>query len=170
MPKTDEIYIDRHAFKVIETTKLSGMLEGEHRPEHFAGMLTVVLKLLILSRPTNLYLGEKDYQQYLLVKGMAEAFFLDIEVVVLPTVRDINGLALSSRNKFLSETQLQKAPLFFQLLSSANLPDKGITSRLIKEGFAVDYIKTYENRRFGAVTIGGVRLIDNFQIYKGAKQ
>jgi pantoate--beta-alanine ligase len=163
IPQYEEIYSDNYAFRISENTELSKILEGKCRSGHFTGMLTIVAKLLLITKPTKAYFGEKDYQQYLLVKEMSESFFLDTQIIALPTKRDNNGLALSSRNNLLSTAQLQQAPLFPRLLSSAKLSEKEISQLLTKEGFIVDYIKTYKNRRFGAVKLGKVRLIDNFE-------
>ena len=74
-------------------------MEGAHRPGHFDGVLTVVLKLLQIASADRAYFGEKDWQQLTLVRGMVEAFFLPTRVVACPTVREPDGLALSSRNR-----------------------------------------------------------------------
>lgn len=160
IPKDKEVYHDNYAFRVTENTELSQKLDGEHRPGHFTAMMTIVMKLLLITKPTTAYFGEKDYQQYLLVKGMAEAFFLDTNIVVLPTIRDKNGLPLSSRNSRLSSGELTKAALFSKLIASS-FSDSEIKKKLVESGFVVDYIEQYRGRRFCAVKLGGVRLIDN---------
>ena len=93
LPKDTEMYADQYRFK-IEENQLSKRFCGAHRPGHFPGMLTIVMKLLQLVRPTRAYFGEKDYQQYLLVKEMAEAFFLETQIVACPTLRADDGLAM----------------------------------------------------------------------------
>jgi pantoate--beta-alanine ligase len=128
-------------------------------------MLSVVLRLLNLAQADRAYFGEKDYQQFLLVKGMAEAFFLRTEIVACPIVREEDGLAMSSRNALLAPQERKLAPEFARLLSSARKP-REIEARLKKLGFQVDYVEERWNRRFGAVRIGKVRLIDNVEIPK----
>jgi len=158
-PSADEIYADGYRYRVTES-RLSTEMEGAHRPGHFDGVLTVVLKLLNLVRPTRAYFGEKDYQQYRLIEGMVEALFLPVEIVPCPIVRDSDGLALSSRNRLLSRSARERAALFPKLLSSGE-PANDVARQLAEAGFEVDYVTDVDGRRFGAVTIEGVRLIDN---------
>jgi pantoate--beta-alanine ligase len=158
-PEHERIYADGFRYRVIETV-LSRTLEGRHRPGHFDGVLTVVLKLLNLVRARRAYFGEKDFQQYQLIRGMAEAFFLPTEIVPCATVRDRDGLALSSRNQLLSDGARRLAPEFFELLSRKEPPEQ-VRRWLAEAGFEVDYLEDVEGRRFGAVWIDGVRLIDN---------
>ena len=159
IPKKEDLYPDNYRYLVKET-HFSHTLCGKSRPGHFEGVLTIVLKLLLLVKPTSVYFGEKDFQQLELVKGMVQAFFLDINVVPCPTIRDINGLALSSRNQRLSKEQYQLALEFPRLLHST-LTNQEILARLTQLGFVVDYIEEHQGRRLGAVRIGEVRLIDN---------
>jgi pantoate--beta-alanine ligase len=161
-PTHDAMYRDRYRFKVTETD-LSRTLEGAHRPGHFDGVLTVVLKLLNLVRPNRAYFGEKDYQQYLLIRGMAAAFFLDTEIVPCPTVRDVDGLALSSRNALLGPEARALAPRFAELMGSGERPE-AVRLRLQDAGFEVDYVEDVAGRRYGAVRLAGVRLIDNLPL------
>jgi pantoate--beta-alanine ligase len=161
-PEPAEMYADQYRYEVREK-EFSKILEGEHRPGHFEGVLTVVLKLLLLAQADRAYFGEKDFQQLELVRGMAAAFFIGTEIVAIPTVREPDGLAMSSRNVRLTPVQRQQAVLFPQLLqSNRSLPE--IRSQLEKAGFAVDYIEERDNRRLGAVRLGDVRLIDNFEL------
>jgi len=162
LPAFREMYPDEYKFFVDETA-LSRLLCGASRPGHFRGVLTVVMKLLNIIKADRAYFGEKDYQQYLLIKGMAEAFFLGTEIVPMPVIREESGLALSSRNRLLDEKSKQKAPEFHRLLSAA-IPKEEVFRLLEKEGFAVDYVEEIGNRRFGAVFLGGIRLIDNVRI------
>ena len=159
LPDYDEIYKDNYRYSISEND-LSLDLCGANRPGHFNGVLTIVMKLLNIVKANYAYFGEKDYQQYLLIKGMVEAFFVDTEIISVETVRDYDGLALSSRNIRLSEEERKKAVLFPQLLQSNKSCDE-VLNELIENGFDVDYIKEIGNRRFGAVIIGNVRLIDN---------
>lgn len=162
IPTYRDLYPDDYNFMVCEK-KLSKQLCGKHRPSHFAGVLTIVLKLLVLIQPNKIYLGEKDWQQMQLIQNMIAAFFINTEVISCPTIRDQNGLALSSRNQRLTPKQYKTALSFPQLLQSKN-NNKQILFELKKLGFKVDYIKSCNNRRFGAVNIGNTRLIDNCKI------
>lgn len=162
VPTPLDIYPDEYQFQVTENS-LSIELEGAHRPLHFNGMLTVVLKLLNLILPTRAYFGEKDYQQLLLVKKMVEAFFLPIDIIACKTIRAADNLALSSRNSRLNATQREKAKYFPEFLQ-ASLSCAEITNALVELGFKVDYIVEKWNRRLGAVWLDDVRLIDNFSL------
>jgi pantoate--beta-alanine ligase len=161
-PVYDELYADHYTYKITEHN-ISLSMEGVGRPGHFDGVLTVVMKLLNIIGPAASYFGEKDYQQYLLVSKMCEAFFIPTEIILCPTVRDSDGLALSSRNSLLSPENRKKASLFTVLLRSEKTP--GIIIRELEEaGFKVDYICDHNGRRFGAVYLGKVRLIDNIEL------
>ncbi len=91
------MYHDQYQVQMQEM-ELSRLLEGEFRPGHFSGMLTVVLKLLNLAQAERAYFGEKDFQQLMLIKKMVAALFLPVDIIGCPTVRAEDGLALSSRN------------------------------------------------------------------------
>jgi pantoate--beta-alanine ligase len=163
LPSYTELYHDDFRFRVDETA-LSRELCGAHRPGHFTGVLTVVLKLFNLVRPTRAYFGEKDYQQYLLIRDMCSALFVDVEIVPCATVREADGLALSSRNERLDSAARTIAPQLYELLSS-RLDDAVVARRLAEAGFSVDYVETRDGRRYGAASLasdgGQVRLIDN---------
>lgn len=159
MPGARDMYPDGYRYRVTEE-KLSGRWCGVHRSGHFDGVLTVVMKLLQLVRPTRAYFGEKDFQQLLLVRGMVDAFFLPVEVVACPTVREPDGLAMSSRNRHLDAQQRRLAPEFTRSLRQAPDPE-GARALLEAAGFEVDYVEDFEARRLGAVRLGDVRLIDN---------
>lgn len=161
-PTVQEIYPWGYRYRVTET-ELSTRLCGAHRPGHFDGVLTIVLKLLHLVRPHRAYFGEKDYQQLELVRGMAEDFFLEVEIVACPTVRDADGLAVSSRNRRLSPQARRRAAEFPALLHSTQQPDE-IRRRLEALGFAVEYVEDTPTRRYGAVRLDEVRLIDNARL------
>lgn len=161
-PSYDELYPYNYRFKISEN-QISSILEGDYRPGHFDGVLTVVLKLLLLVKPSKAYFGEKDYQQLQLIKDLTRAFFVDSEIISCKTVRNEDGLALSSRNNLLTSEQLQQATLFPKLLQSSETCEK-ISEKLIEAGFDVDYVTEYQGRRFGAVHFGKVRLIDNVEL------
>jgi pantoate--beta-alanine ligase len=159
LPRADEMYADGFRYRVSET-ELSTTLEGVHRPGHFAGMLTVVLKLLNIAAAERAYFGEKDWQQLSLVRGMADAFFLRTAIVACPTVRESTGLALSSRNARLPAPDRKRAAMLHRVLTSAATTDDAI-DQLTDAGFAVDYVDDRDGRRLAAVRLHGVRLIDN---------
>jgi pantoate--beta-alanine ligase len=158
-PTREEMYADDYRYRVSEGD-YARHLCGAHRPGHFDGVLTVVMKLLNVAQADRAYFGEKDFQQLRLVKGMVDAFFLPTEIVPCPTVREADGLALSSRNLKLSADDRARAAAFpHALTTSATATDA--RASLEAQGFAVDYVEDREGRRFGAVRIGDVRLIDN---------
>ncbi len=158
-PDYEEIYHDQYRYSVIEK-ELSNILCGSYREGHFEGVLTVVMKLLNIIQPQRAYFGEKDYQQYLLIKEMVEAFFMDVEIIPCPIVREKDGLAMSSRNLRLGKDDRAKAALFPELLKNSPTPEEA-ADKLSENGFRVDYIEEYNGRRLGAVHLGNVRLIDN---------
>lgn len=162
MPGYQELYPEGFTVRVVEN-EISRVMEGVSRPGHFDGVLTVVMKLLSIVRAHRAYFGEKDYQQYLLIKKMADAFFLPVEIIPCPTIRDTDGLALSSRNVLLNAEERAKAALFPRILKTS---DTAILAaqKLEQAGFSVDYVEEAWGRRFGAVRLGKVRLIDNFPL------
>ena len=159
LPDYEQMYPDGFKYQ-LEETAFSRQLCGAHRDGHFTGVLTVVMKLLNIIRPQCAYFGQKDYQQFELIKGMVEAFFLDIEIIGCTTVREGDGLAFSSRNLNLDESSRRLAPKLHEAISSS-ASDTELISRLNGLGFDVDYIKTIDGRRFAAARLGQVRLIDN---------
>lgn len=160
LPDEKAIYADGYNYQIQEN-QLCQLMEGKYRPGHFNGVLTVVMKLLNLTRPNNAYFGEKDYQQYLLIKGMINAFFMNVSVKVCPTVREKSGLAFSSRNNRLTQDQRILADEFANIFHQ-NDPCDLITNKLKAKGVTVEYIEEFQGRRFAAVMIGDIRLIDNY--------
>lgn len=161
-PNYENIYPDNFTYQ-IEENSFSKKLCGKSRDGHFTGVLTVVMKLLNIVKPSRVYLGEKDRQQLLLVQGMVDAFFMDVEIVASPTIRESNKLAMSSRNRRLSVEDKKNAGLFPALLGS-NKSDSEIVEELNKRGFKTDYIETLDGIRYGAVFFGNIRLIDNVKL------
>jgi pantoate--beta-alanine ligase len=162
VPEGTSLYPDEFRYRVTERGA-STVMEGASRPGHFDGVLTVVLKLLMVASAERAYFGEKDWQQLMLVQGMAAAFFLSTTIVACPTVRESDGLALSSRNRRLPQSERQKAPLLYRALRDASSADAA-RHTLEAAGFVVDYVEDRGGRRLGAVRLGGVRLIDNVPV------
>ena len=164
-PDYADLYPDDYRYRVSED-EVSRLLCGAHRPGHFDGVLSVVMKLLNLVQPRHAYFGEKDWQQLQLVKGMVDAFFMPVTIVGCPTVRETDRLALSSRNLRLSKTQREKAAQFPRLLATP-APAGDVARLLEKDGFEVDYVQDFKGRRCAAIHCGGVRLIDNLPLSRG---
>ncbi len=119
-PKPEDIYPE--GFSTYVTVEgLSEPMEGEFRPGHFRGVATVVTILFNTIRPDFAFVGQKDAQQAVIIKRLAKDLGFDTEVIVLPTVREENGLALSSRNTLLSAEQKEAAPVMYQALRAAKL-------------------------------------------------
>jgi len=110
----------------VEVEKLSGKLCGEFRPGHFRGVATVVTKLFNITRPKRAYFGQKDYQQTVIIKKMVKDLDMDVDIIVCPTIREHDGLALSSRNVYLDERQRKASTVLYVCLVEA--------SELIKSG------------------------------------
>jgi pantoate--beta-alanine ligase len=165
-PSYAELYPDDFRYQINET-EFSHELCGADRAGHFTGVMTVVMKLLNLVRPHRAYFGEKDYQQYLLIRDMCEAFFMDVDVVACETIREADGLALSSRNALLDLAGRKRAALLNRVIGRS-CSDSAAISALERAGFAVDYVTTRDDRRFVAArTHCGsreVRLIDNVRL------
>jgi pantoate--beta-alanine ligase len=119
MPRTEILYFEDEV--KIEAPNVRGyVLEGATRPGHFSGVLRIVMKLLHIVNPTNAYFGKKDAQQLNLIEQMVKHYFLDVNIIPVDTVRDSDGLALSSRNVYLSKEQRQEALKIPKSLYSAS--------------------------------------------------
>ncbi len=161
--------------------------EGTHRPGHFRGMATVVAKLFGQVRPDVAFFGEKDWQQLQVVTRMVADLHLPLRIVGVPTVREADGLALSSRNRFLAETQRRLAPNLYQALTQAAQaiasgrqaaePLQTARAMLSGDGFGVDYLALVDGptlepiaaarpgaRLIAAARLGTVRLLDNIAV------
>ena len=158
-PSADELYPP--GFQTwVEVEQLGAILEGVHRPGHFRGVATICLKLFNIVRPRRAYFGQKDAQQVAVVKRMIRDLNLDVEVRVLPTVRDSEGLALSSRNARMSSDERRRALALPRALATKD-PKR---ARELLDGLDVDYVEIteFEPRVLaGAVRVGNTRLIDN---------
>ena len=119
LPDTSLIYPEGFA-TVVEVQGLSEKLCGRYRPGHFRGVTTVVAKLLTILRPTRAYFGQKDFQQTVIIKRMAKDLNLDAEIVVCPTIREHDGLAMSSRNAYLGKEQRAAATVLYRSLCRAS--------------------------------------------------
>jgi pantoate--beta-alanine ligase len=159
VPSADELYPP--GFQTwVEVEEVGRRLEGEHRPGHFRGVATVCLKLFNIVRPDRAYFGQKDAQQVAVLKRMAHDLDLDLEIRVVPTVRDPDGLALSSRNAYLSSDQRRRALALPHALATRD-PAR---ARELLAGLDVDYVEVADFDPpvlAAAVRIDGTRLIDN---------
>ena len=115
MPNTEEIYQD-YEFPGIELGKLDTIMEGKQRPGHFLGVCQIVYRLFQITKPTNSYFGLKDFQQVAVIRYMSKFFNLPIKIVACDTVREENGLAMSSRNLRLNDTEKEDAIILFKTL------------------------------------------------------
>jgi pantoate--beta-alanine ligase len=184
MPSVDDIYPENFQKSNFELGYLDTILEGKHRNGHFQGVCMVVKRLLEIVTCDILYLGQKDYQQCMVIKKMATDLKIPVEIKIVPTVREENGLAMSSRNKRLNEAEKDAALVIFDILCflKENIFERNIddlkeksTEKLKAKGFEIDYIEitdeilspitNAEKKQtivaLIAASIGDVRLIDN---------
>jgi pantoate--beta-alanine ligase len=190
LPKPDEMYPAGFA-TTVSVKGVGDRWEGEARPGHFDGVATVVAKLLASVRPDIAIFGEKDFQQLAVIRRMTQDLGLGVEILGFPTVRDEDGLALSSRNAYLSADERQRALALPQALDSASERIRGgedvatvleeSKEQLRRAGFSkVDYFALVNAlnlepldraggpmRLIAAATIGGTRLIDNRAVEQG---
>lgn len=171
----------------VEVTAISGKLCGAFRPGHFRGVATVVAKLLNIASPTRAYFGQKDFQQTVVIRRMAKDLDLDVQIVVCPTIREQDGLAMSSRNLYLDSRQRQAAAAIYKCLSAASealrsgTASSAETKKIMREMLAgeplitnIEYASVYDTNTLDeadqmqgevllavAVRMGEVRLIDN---------
>jgi pantoate--beta-alanine ligase len=149
----------------VEVEELGSRLEGEHRPGHFRGVATICLKLFNIVRPDRAYFGQKDAQQVAVVKRMVRDLDHEVQIRVVPTVRDADGLAISSRNAYLSPQERDLALTLPRALATKDAAE----ARARLNGFDVDYVEVadFEPRVLAAaVRIGKTRLIDNVVLDK----
>ena len=190
MPSAGDMYPKGFA-TTVSVRGLGECWEGEARPGHFDGVATVVARLLLAVKPDVALFGEKDFQQLAVIRRMAEDLGLGIEIVGVPTVRDVDGLALSSRNAYLSADERKRAVALPQALAAARdaiLSGEPVDAALAAAkdamraaGFTcIDYVALVDAgtlepldeprgvmRLIAAATIGGTRLIDNIAVQTG---
>jgi len=158
-PSEDEMYPP--GFQTwVEVEELGAILEGRHRPGHFRGVATVCLKLFTIVRPDFAYFGQKDAQQVAVLRRMIADLALELELRALPTVRDGDGLALSSRNARLTPEERERALALPRALATRDVE----AARGLLDGLDVDYVEIAPFDPpvlVGAVHIGSTRLIDN---------
>ena len=189
LPSVNEVYKDGiEELKQFDLGYLENILEGKYRPGHFQGVCNVVYRLLNIIQPNTIFLGRKDYQQYLILKKMMQQFFSNIEILAVDIKREENGLAMSSRNMRLSEKAKTNAVSIFRALQfiKQNIAENNFdelknkaAEQLLQNGFDnIDYIEICDaetllpanaisNKKLIALVaafIEGVRLIDNIFI------
>jgi pantoate--beta-alanine ligase len=179
-PAPAEVYPPGFATSV-RVSGLTDVMDGAARPGHFDGVALVVAKLFNQARPDLAFFGEKDWQQLAVIRAMARDLDLMIDLRAVPTVREDDGLALSSRNAYLSAEERRIAPALHRALASVRRQEDcaRAAAGLLVEGFArVDYLECRDGvtlapsdgpgaRVFAAARLGTTRLIDNIPLTKG---
>jgi pantoate--beta-alanine ligase len=192
-PEAGEFYAEGESqVEQIELGTITSLLEGAHRPGHLVGVATVVKRFFDLIQPNITIFGEKDFQQLMVIKQLVEKFELDIKIIGMPTAREHDGLAMSSRNIHLSEDERKKAPEIYQQLklikaalntATNTIPldyiqlEQTASDSLAAMGFVPEYVairetatllspKNYSNSKvvLVAAKLGEVRLIDNIRV------
>ena len=186
IPSVNEMYPENISSEKFNFGDIDNILEGKFRPGHFNGVATIVKKLFEIFEPYIVFFGEKDFQQTLIIKKIIYKFFQDINIIICPTIRDKNGLALSSRNKLISKNSLSKCGIIFEILqfAKANYIKVDFVDLLVTIKSKIEIIKNFELeyfeirdeenlviynqndykkrfRGFISVKVEGVRLIDN---------
>ena len=189
LPSVEEIYPDKNSLAHYSLGSLETVLEGKYRPGHFQGVCQVVDRLLSIIRPSTIYLGQKDYQQCMVLQKLIQLKNYNTQLIVCPTLRENSGLAMSSRNMRLSDSGKVAAIAIYNSLlfikeNIARLPlidlKNQVETALLQQGFsAVDYVEICDAASLETITdytpttstvvlvaafIEGVRLIDNMVI------
>lgn len=188
MPDVEEIYPPGFSTTVSLAGPATCGLEDRFRPTHFAGVATVVSKLLIQSLADHAVFGEKDYQQLAVVRRLVRDLDLPVNIVGAPTVRESDGLAMSSRNRYLTEEERTRAPMLYRTLSrcarAITLGEEPATAlraaidALTEAGMTIDYVELRDSltlepldgasrhpaRLLAAIRLGNTRLIDNIEV------
>lgn len=187
-PDETEMYPRPQGYHVVPPAAQDAILEGEFRPGHFRGVATVVMKLFQIAQPQAALFGKKDYQQLMVIRNMVADLNLPIDIIGGETVRASDGLALSSRNGYLSETERAEAPRLFRTLTKvvealrAGNPDRAGLERqamaeLATAGWFPDYVAVRKKLDLqcpaahdsglvvlAAARLGSTRLIDNLEV------
>ncbi|MCE1271532.1 MAG: pantoate--beta-alanine ligase [Acinetobacter sp.] len=185
-PSVDQMYGKQPRLTNISVSQITNDLCGQSRPGHFDGVAVVVTKLFNIVQPDYAFFGQKDYQQLAVIRQLVQDLNIPLEVIGVPIVRAADGLALSSRNGYLSEEQRSIAPTIYQLLKQAEVGlGEGqslsqvlanISTELTQAGFVVDYVEARQPNLqpieefdrdlvlFIAAKLGSTRLIDNLHI------
>ncbi len=188
LPSVEEMYPDGPSV-FVQVEGITGRLEGAVRPGHFRGVATVVAKLFNIVKPHRAYFGQKDYQQCAVIKRMTKGLNLDVEVIVRPTVREADGLAMSSRNSYLQADQRRQATVLHRALKAGeDLIRTGVREPekvrqkmravlLTVDGITIDYAEVADAETLApldtlgreivlliAARIGNTRLIDNIVV------
>ena len=185
-PSVDQMYGKQPRLTNISVSQITNDLCGKSRPGHFDGVAVVVTKLFNIVQPKFAFFGQKDYQQLAVIRQLVQDLNMPLEVIGVPIVRAEDGLALSSRNGYLSEQQRAIAPTIYQLLKQAEqqLHEghalaqvlESISNQLTQAGFVVDYVEARQTNLqpiaqfdrnvvlFVAAKLGTTRLIDNLQV------
>jgi pantoate--beta-alanine ligase len=188
IPTVEEMYPEPET-TVFDFGQLDKVMEGKFRPGHFNGVAVVVKKLFDVTTPDRAYFGEKDFQQLVIIRRLVEMLELSVEVIPCPTIRESDGLAMSSRNKRLNEEDRKRAPLIYAILCEAKARAgkhtvKEVTDWVHQEFnkypfFELEYFEITDMNTLqpviswdespgvvacAAVYLGGVRLIDNIKI------
>ena len=185
-PSVDQMYGKQPRLTNISVSQITNDLCGQSRPGHFDGVAVVVTKLFNIVQPDYAFFGQKDYQQLAVIRQLVQDLNIPLEVIGVPIVRAADGLALSSRNGYLSEEQRSIAPKIYQLLKQAEVElGEGqslsqvlanISTELTQAGFVVDYVEARQPNLqpieefdrdlvlFIAAKLGSTRLIDNLHI------
>ncbi len=193
-PSVEEVYPSGFEAETrVEVPEISDILEGEFRPGHFTGVATVVAKLFNMAQPDVALFGEKDFQQLLVIQRFVADLCFPVEVIGIPTVREQNGLAMSSRNQYLSTTEREQAALLYQVLAQAkqqiatdeiDFPSiqQQAATQLNEAGFRPEYfelrraqdlqIPTVQDAELVllvAAWLGEARLIDNLLFHRSTQ-
>tara|TARA_B100000780_G_scaffold69735_1_gene46304 strand:+ start:72 stop:911 length:840 start_codon:yes stop_codon:yes gene_type:complete len=189
-PESNDLYSEAIKSSSYKFDDIESVMEGKFRLGHFQGVATIVEKLLTIFLPTNAYFGEKDFQQLQIIRSLVDQKNLSSNIIGCSTLRDKNGLALSSRNSLLNDKEIKSASFIFEQLkiakslwgmeSSKSIKQKIQNSFLNNHNFKLDYFdirfednllnaeKNYGKkvRAFIAVKFGKIRLIDNLALYE----
>jgi pantoate--beta-alanine ligase len=187
LPSVDEIYTASDSFPGVDISALDGVLEGKFRPGHFDGVVHVVYNLFEIVQPDRAYFGLKDFQQVAVIREMVNQLGLSVEIVACPTLREENGLAMSSRNMRLTPEEREDALIIFRTLNFIRSIKNECTPEQAREKaityfsqgkLKIEYLEIVDGRTLKTLTnnwvegavcciaafCGPVRLIDNMQL------